>query len=166
MISFFNVFVPQTTCGIITKQCVYTQKIEHLTNLCDKCKDVISKTNILGYQYSNSGVFKGYIIMLIFSVLAKGLYDETLILLKRRTTDIEGPTNAIEMAADAGYIPAKIKMAWCRLMGEGTYVDPDYAHRVFSELADQGVADAHAVSGFCSSTSMMKVILGVSCRRL
>lgn len=68
--------------------------------------------------------------------------------LNRRSPDLRGAILQIKQAADIGYIPAKIKLAWSYLFGEGVELDLDKAKKIFEELAEDGNADAHAVRFF------------------
>lgn len=52
----------------------------------------------------------------------------------------------MKQAADSGYVPAKIKLAWSYIYGEGVELDVSKAKNIFEELSEQGNADAHAVS--------------------
>lgn len=52
----------------------------------------------------------------------------------------------MKAAADVGYVPAKIKLAWSHLFGEGVELDVDKAKEIFEKLSEEGIADAHAVS--------------------
>lgn len=70
--------------------------------------------------------------------------------LNRRSPDLRGSILQVKQAADAGYVPAKIKLAWSYLFGEGVELDLDKAKGIFEALAAEGNADAHAVSGFGS----------------
>lgn len=86
------------------------------------------------------------IIMLVFSITAKELYDAAMAKLKRRSPDLRASILQIKQAADIGYIPAKIKLAWSYLYGEGVELDFDKAREIFETLAEEGNAEAHAVS--------------------
>ena len=57
----------------------------------------------------------------------------------------------MKLAADKGYSPAKIKLAWSYIYGEGVELNVDKAREIFEELAEDGNADAHAVSIFLVS---------------
>lgn len=47
-------------------------------------------------------------------------------------------------------MPAKNKLAWSYIYGEGVELDVEKAKKIFEELAEEGDADAHAVSNlFC-----------------
>lgn len=77
---------------------------------------------------------------------AKELYEQAVAKLDRRSPDLRGAILQVKEAADKGYIPAKIKLAWSYIYGEGVELDVQKAKAIFEELAEQGNADAHAVS--------------------
>lgn len=66
--------------------------------------------------------------------------------LNRRSPDLRASILQVKQAADAGYVPAKIKLAWSYVFGEGVELDTDKAKNIFEELVVEGNADAHAVS--------------------
>lgn len=68
--------------------------------------------------------------------------------LNRRSPDLRGAILQIKQAADVGYVPAKIKLAWSYLFGEGVELDLEKAKKIFEVLAEEGNAEAHAVSIF------------------
>lgn len=74
------------------------------------------------------------------------MYESAIVKLNRRSPDIRDAVLEILQAAKVGYVPAKIKAAWCHLYGEGVVIDIEYAKSVFTELSEQGNPDAHAVS--------------------
>lgn len=84
---------------------------------------------------------------------AKFIYDTAITKLQRRTPNVQETIGQIKQAADIGYIPAQIKMAWCYLFGEGVTLDMTKAKEMFEELAEKGNAEAHAVSMSRVSTS-------------
>lgn len=77
---------------------------------------------------------------------AKLAYERAMKKLQRRTPDLQATINQIKDAADAGYIPAQIKLAWSHIFGEGVALDLPRAKEIFERLAEKGIADAHSVS--------------------
>lgn len=76
------------------------------------------------------------------------LYDVAMKKLDKRSPDLRGSILQIKQAADVGYVPAKIKLAWSYIFGEGVELDVEKAKRIFEELSEHGNAEAHAVSVF------------------
>ncbi|XP_061721372.1 protein sel-1 homolog 1 [Cydia pomonella] len=85
---------------------------------------------------------------------AKELYDAALAKLNRRSPDLRASILQVKEAADMGYAPAKIKLAWSYLFGEGVELDLDKARGIFEELVGEGNADAHAGMGFLYATGI------------
>lgn len=85
---------------------------------------------------------------------AKELYDAAVAKLDRRTLDVDASILQIKQAAEVGYVPAKIKLAWSYLYGEGVEIDFEKAKSIFEELAAEGNADAHAGMGFLYATGI------------
>ncbi|XP_049878129.1 protein sel-1 homolog 1 isoform X2 [Pectinophora gossypiella] len=85
---------------------------------------------------------------------AKELYEAAMAKLNRRSPELRAAILQVKQAADQGYIPAKIKLAWSYLFGEGVELDLDKAKTIFEELAEQGNADAHAGMGFLYATGI------------
>ncbi|XP_026743235.1 protein sel-1 homolog 1 isoform X1 [Trichoplusia ni] len=85
---------------------------------------------------------------------AKELYDVAMAKLNRRSPDLRGAILQIKQAADTGYVPAKIKLAWSYLFGEGVELDLEKAKKIFEVLAEEGNADAHAGMGFLYATGI------------
>lgn len=85
---------------------------------------------------------------------AKELYDIAIAKLNRRSPDLRASILQVKQAADTGYIPAKIKLAWSYLFGEGVELDLDKAKKIFEELAEEGNAEAHAGMGFLYATGI------------
>ncbi|KAI8427300.1 hypothetical protein MSG28_001887 [Choristoneura fumiferana] len=83
---------------------------------------------------------------------AKEVYEAALAKLQRRSPDLRASVLQVATAADAGYAPAKITLAWSYLFGEGVELDLDKARGIFEELVEQGNADAHAGMGFLYAT--------------
>ncbi|XP_063627850.1 protein sel-1 homolog 1 [Cydia splendana] len=85
---------------------------------------------------------------------AKELYDAALAKLNRRSPDLRASILQVKEAADMGYAPAKIKLAWSYLFGEGVELDLAKARGIFEELVGEGNADAHAGMGFLYATGI------------
>ncbi|XP_026332861.1 protein sel-1 homolog 1 [Hyposmocoma kahamanoa] len=85
---------------------------------------------------------------------AKELYDAATAKLNRRSPDLRGAILQVKQAADMGYVPAKIKLAWSYLFGEGVELDLEKAKNIFEKLADEGNAEAHAGMGFLYATGI------------
>ncbi|XP_050551633.1 protein sel-1 homolog 1 isoform X1 [Spodoptera frugiperda] len=85
---------------------------------------------------------------------AKELYDAAMVKLNRRSPDLRGAILQVKQAADMGYVPAKIKLAWSYLFGEGVELDLEKAKKIFEELTVEGNADAHAGMGFLYATGI------------
>ncbi|XP_045503038.1 protein sel-1 homolog 1 isoform X2 [Colias croceus] len=85
---------------------------------------------------------------------AKKLYDEAIKKIDKRVPDLRGAILQVKQAADSGYAPAKIRLAWSYVFGEGVELDVDRARKIFQELADEGNADAHAGMGFLYATGV------------
>ncbi|XP_060805146.1 protein sel-1 homolog 1 isoform X2 [Amyelois transitella] len=83
---------------------------------------------------------------------AKILFEAAEAKLRRRSPDLRTAVSQIKTAADSGYVPAKIQLAWCYLFGEGVEMDVDKARVIFEELAEGGNADAQAGLGFLYAT--------------
>ncbi|XP_052756362.1 protein sel-1 homolog 1 isoform X2 [Galleria mellonella] len=83
---------------------------------------------------------------------AKELYDAATAKLRRRSPDIRSAIMQVKQSADRGYIPAKIKLAWSHVFGEGVDMDIEAAKAIFEELAEQGNGEAHAGMGFLYAT--------------
>ncbi|KOB64433.1 putative Sel1l protein, partial [Operophtera brumata] len=64
--------------------------------------------------------------------------------LRRRTPDLQDTIGQVKQAADAGYLPAQIKLAWSHVFGEGVTLDVARAKDIFQRLAELGNAEAHA----------------------
>ncbi|XP_039758024.1 protein sel-1 homolog 1 isoform X2 [Pararge aegeria] len=79
---------------------------------------------------------------------AKDIYEDAVDKLERRTPDLRGTILSIKEAADTGYVPAKIKLAWSYIYGEGVELDVQKAKDIFEKLAAEGNADAHGGMGF------------------
>ncbi|XP_041968880.1 protein sel-1 homolog 1 isoform X2 [Aricia agestis] len=85
---------------------------------------------------------------------AKEIYDDAVKKLERRSPDLLGSILQIKRAAEYGYAPAKIKLAWSYLFGEGVEHDIMKAKITFETLAEEGNADAHAGLGFLYATGI------------
>ncbi|CAH2094811.1 unnamed protein product [Euphydryas editha] len=85
---------------------------------------------------------------------AKEIYDAAIAKLDRRSPDLRGAILQVKQAADSGYVPAKIKLAWSYIYGEGVELDVSKAKTIFEELSEQGNADAHAGMGFLYGTGV------------
>lgn len=85
---------------------------------------------------------------------AKEIYEAALFKLNRRSPDLRGAILKVKESAEMGYAPAKIRLAWAHLFGEGVEFDVDQAKTIFEELAQEGVADAHAGMGFLYATGI------------
>ncbi|XP_075983312.1 HMG-coA reductase degradation 3 [Anticarsia gemmatalis] len=85
---------------------------------------------------------------------AKELFEFAMAKLNRRSPDLRVSILQVKQAADAGYVPAKIKLAWSYLFGEGVELDLDKAKKIFEDLAEEGNADAHAGMGFLYATGI------------
>ncbi|XP_045776347.1 protein sel-1 homolog 1 isoform X2 [Maniola jurtina] len=85
---------------------------------------------------------------------AKELYEAAVAKLDRRSPDLRGAILQVKQAADKGYVPAKIKLAWSYIYGEGVELDVQKAKTIFEELAADGNADAHAGMGFLYATGI------------
>ncbi|CAH0756604.1 unnamed protein product [Diatraea saccharalis] len=85
---------------------------------------------------------------------AKEMYDAAMAKLRRRSPDLRGAILTIQQAANKGYIPAKIKLAWSHIFGEGVELDIEKAKVIFETLAEDGIADAHAGMGFLHATGL------------
>lgn len=81
-----------------------------------------------------------------------------MVKLNRRSPDLRGAILQVKQAADMGYVPAKIKLAWSYLFGEGVELDLEKAKKIFEELTVEGNADAHAVSVLWSSPELPPVM--------
>lgn len=77
---------------------------------------------------------------------AKAQYEAAISKLERRAPDLVGAILQIKHSAERGYVPAKIKLAWSYIFGEGVELDVDKARKIFEELLEKGNAEAHAVS--------------------
>lgn len=78
-------------------------------------------------------------------ISAKEIYDAAIEKIDKRTADIHHAIAQVKIAADKGYAPAKIKLAWSHVFGEGVELNVDKAREIFEEMAEDGNADAHAV---------------------
>ncbi|XP_023950044.2 protein sel-1 homolog 1 isoform X2 [Bicyclus anynana] len=85
---------------------------------------------------------------------AKELYEAAVDKLERRTPDLRGAILQVKHAADKGYVPAQIKLAWSYIYGEGVELDVEKAKNIFEGLAAEGNADAHAGMGFLYATGI------------
>ncbi|KAL0868910.1 hypothetical protein ABMA27_007242, partial [Loxostege sticticalis] len=85
---------------------------------------------------------------------AKEMFDTAMAKLKRRSPDLRGAILQIQQAASKGYVPAKIKLAWSHIFGEGVELDVEKAKTIFEALAEEGNADAHAGMGFLHATGV------------
>ncbi|CAK1583991.1 unnamed protein product [Parnassius mnemosyne] len=85
---------------------------------------------------------------------AKEIYDAAIAKLDRRSADLRGAILQVKHAAERGYRPANIKLAWSYLFGEGVELDVDKAKDIFERLASEGDADAHAGMGFLYATGI------------
>ncbi|CAH0728616.1 unnamed protein product, partial [Brenthis ino] len=85
---------------------------------------------------------------------AKEIYDAAIAKLNRRSPDLRGAILQVKYAADRGYLPAKNKLAWSYIYGEGVELDVEKAKKIFEELAEEGNADAHAGMGFLYATGI------------
>ncbi|KAM3959331.1 HMG-coA reductase degradation 3 [Aphomia sociella] len=83
---------------------------------------------------------------------AKEMYDTATAKLRRRSPDIRSAILQIKQAAERGYIPARIKLAWSYIFGEGLDMDLETGKAIFEELAEQGNGEAHAGMGFLYAT--------------
>ncbi|XP_037293974.1 protein sel-1 homolog 1 isoform X2 [Manduca sexta] len=85
---------------------------------------------------------------------AKELYDAAMSKLNKRTPDLRASILQIKQAAEVGYVPAKIKLAWSYVFGEGVELDAEKAKGIFEVLAEEGNAEAHAGMGFLYATGI------------
>ncbi|XP_050354285.1 protein sel-1 homolog 1 isoform X2 [Nymphalis io] len=85
---------------------------------------------------------------------AKELYELAMAKLDRRSPDLRAAILQVKQAADWGYVPAKIKLAWSYIYGEGVELDVEKAKKIFEELSEEGNADAHAGLGFLYATGV------------
>ncbi|CAH2044650.1 unnamed protein product, partial [Iphiclides podalirius] len=85
---------------------------------------------------------------------AKQIYDAAVEKLDRRPADLRGATMQVKLAAERGYHPAKIRLAWSYIFGEGVELDIEKAKDIFEALANEGIADAHAGMGFLYATGL------------
>ncbi|KAJ0173468.1 hypothetical protein K1T71_010617 [Dendrolimus kikuchii] len=85
---------------------------------------------------------------------AKEIYDTAIAKLNRRSPDLRGAILKVKQAADSGYVPAKIKLAWSYLFGEGVELDVMKSKEIFEALAEEGNAEAHAGMGFLYATGI------------
>ncbi|KAJ2938511.1 hypothetical protein O0L34_g13007 [Tuta absoluta] len=85
---------------------------------------------------------------------AKELYDVAMAKLNRRSPELRAAILQIKQAAERGYVPAKIKLAWSYLFGEGVELDIEKAKAIFEELVVEGNGDAHAGMGFLYATGI------------
>ncbi|CAH0400630.1 unnamed protein product [Chilo suppressalis] len=85
---------------------------------------------------------------------AKEMYDVAMAKLRRRSPDLRSTILTIQQAANKGYIPAKIKLAWSHIFGEGVELDIEKAKAIFEILVEEGNADAHAGMGFLYATGL------------
>ncbi|XP_028168679.1 protein sel-1 homolog 1 isoform X1 [Ostrinia furnacalis] len=85
---------------------------------------------------------------------AKEIYDAAVAKLKRRSPDLRGAILQVQHAAEKGYVPAKIKLAWSHIFGEGVELDVDKARSIFETLSEEGNGDAHAGMGFLYATGV------------
>ncbi|XP_032521684.2 protein sel-1 homolog 1 [Danaus plexippus] len=83
---------------------------------------------------------------------AKAQYEAAISKLERRAPDLVGAILQIKHSAERGYVPAKIKLAWSYIFGEGVELDVDKARKIFEELLEKGNAEAHAGMGFLYAT--------------
>lgn len=74
------------------------------------------------------------------------MYEAAVAKLERRPADLQGAMMKVRLAAERGYNPAKIRLAWSYIFGEGVELDVEKAKKIFEALANEGNADAHAVS--------------------
>ncbi|XP_022126600.2 protein sel-1 homolog 1 isoform X3 [Pieris rapae] len=84
----------------------------------------------------------------------KELFDAAVKKIDKRSPDLRGAILQVKQAADRGYAPAKIKLAWSYIFGEGMELDVEKAKNIFLELAEEGNADAHAGLGFLHATGV------------
>ncbi|XP_072929687.1 protein sel-1 homolog 1 isoform X2 [Epargyreus clarus] len=85
---------------------------------------------------------------------AKEMYDAAVKKLDRRSPDRRALILQVKEAAEKGYVPAQIKLAWSYVFGEGVELDVGKAHEIFKELAEQGEGDAHSGMGFLYATGV------------
>ncbi|XP_014355865.2 protein sel-1 homolog 1 [Papilio machaon] len=85
---------------------------------------------------------------------AKELFDAAMQKLERRSADVRGAVQQVQRAAERGYAPAKVQLAWSYIFGEGLDLDIDKGKEIFEELANEGNADAHAGVGFLYATGL------------
>nr|XP_026498940.1 protein sel-1 homolog 1 isoform X1 [Vanessa tameamea]XP_026498941.1 protein sel-1 homolog 1 isoform X1 [Vanessa tameamea] len=85
---------------------------------------------------------------------AKEVFEAAMVKLDRRSPDLRGAILQVKQAADWGYVPAKIKLAWSYIYGEGVELDVEKAKKIFEELSEEGNADAHAGLGFLHATGV------------
>ncbi|XP_013170471.1 PREDICTED: protein sel-1 homolog 1 [Papilio xuthus] len=85
---------------------------------------------------------------------AKELFDAAMQKLERRSADVSGAVQQVQRAAERGYAPARVQLAWSYIFGEGVDLDIDKGKEIFEELANEGNADAHAGVGFLHATGL------------
>ncbi|VVC88578.1 unnamed protein product [Leptidea sinapis] len=85
---------------------------------------------------------------------AKILYDAAVMKIKKRTPDLRGAILQVKQAAEKGYAPAKIKLAWSYIFGEGVELNLDKARKIFEGLSEYGHAEGHAGLGFLHATGL------------
>lgn len=79
-------------------------------------------------------------------ISAKELFEAAMQKLQRRSADVRGVVLQVQRAAERGYAPARVQLAWSYIFGEGVDLDIEKGKEMFEELANEGNADAHAVS--------------------
>lgn len=85
---------------------------------------------------------------------ATELFEDATLRLRRRTLGIEEVLVKVNDSAKMGYVPAKIRMAWFYLFGDGVKINVQKAIETFTELSQLGIADAHAGLGFVYATGI------------
>lgn len=75
------------------------------------------------------------------------IYEAAMKILNRTRSDKTEGFALLKQAADKGHAKSRAKVAWAQLLGSYTEMDFEQAKKTFVELAEDGLPDAHMVSG-------------------